>query len=538
MPSFLRQLLAFLLLGSTLLAVLTTRTIAQTSGNSYSLAKLVRGSSSRVLRMVILAVIGFFLMPFTLHKLGPQQYGIWAIAIAFVGYYSFLDLGLSEAVFTHMAYALGRQEHEEARNIYGSSLRVFAAVGLILFFATVVLATGAHYFNQAHGNLLAAVLLIVGLNTAVSFFMRVPFGVLNAGHHFDITAWVLILSAIIRAGLTVMVLDAGHKVVGLAWVNVFASIPANIIVLWSTHHYFPFLKIFSWPRWNRQTARKLFDFGGPVLLGQIADKVRFQTDTLTVSFFIGLTAVAHYSIGTTLIMYYIDAIAAIIGVLIPVLSMQQSVQDFEGFRRSFFIGTRVAFVCSAFIAFGMVAWSRAFVVRWMGSSFTDIYPVIVILALAVFIETSQATSVNALYASLHQKAYAAINVSEALLNLLLSLMLARPFGMIGVALGTLIPSVIFRCVLQPIIVQKCLQISVRDTLAVYSRTGVRCAAFLLVPLVITWLFLAPNYPHLILVASLSVTAYALPAWWFEFHGIGSERLLRPLRAVHRLMFVR
>jgi O-antigen/teichoic acid export membrane protein len=73
--------------------------------------------------MVLLAGIGFLLMPFTLHKLGPEQYGIWAIAMAFIGCYSFLDLGLSEAVFTYMAYAFGREDHEEAGNIYGTSVR-------------------------------------------------------------------------------------------------------------------------------------------------------------------------------------------------------------------------------------------------------------------------------------------------------------------------------------------------------------------------------------------------------------------------------
>jgi len=518
--------------------VVTTSSAAEKPRNLYSIKKLVRGSSSRVLRMVILAAIGFFLMPFTLHKLGSEQYGIWAIAVAFIGYYSFLDLGLSEAIFTHMAYALGRQDHEEARNIYGSSVRIFSAVGVLLFAVTLVLAIGVHFYNAAHGNLLAEVLLIVGLNTAVNFFMRVPFGVLNAGHHFDITAWVLILSAILRAGATVAVLDAHFGVVGLAWVSVFTSIPANVIVLWSTNHYFPFLKILSWPRWNRPTTRKLFNFGGPVLLGQIADRVRFQTDTLTVSFFIGLAAVAHYSIGTTLVLYYMDGIAAIIGVLIPVLSMQQSVSDIAGFRRSFLSGTRVAFASSAFIAFGMIAWSRAFVIRWMGHSFTDIYPVIVILALAVFIETSQATAVNALYASLHQKAYAAINISEAAANLVLSLALARPYGMVGVALGTLIPSIIFRGIVQPIVVERCLQISVRDTFSVYLRTGTRAAAFLIVPLLITRLWLAPDYPHLLLVSTLSALLYALPMWWLEFDGIGAQRLLSPVRALRRLMFVR
>ncbi len=501
--------------------------------NLYSLKKLIRGSSSRVLRMVLLAVIGFLLMPFTLHKLGPEQYGIWAIAMAFIGYYSFLDLGLSAAVFTHIAYAFGREDKDEARKIYGSGLRIFASAGLILMVATIVLAAGVYLLNHTHGPLLAAVLLIVGFNTAINFAMRAPFGVLNAGQHFDVTAWVIILSAVLRAIATVALLDAGYGVLGLAWASVFTSIPANIIVLRSVHRYFPFLHVFSWPHWDRPTARKLFNFGGPVLLGQIADRIRFQTDTLTVSFFIGLTAVAHYSIGTTLVMYYVDGITSIIGVLVPLLSMQQSVSDLAGFRRSFFSGTRIALASSAFIMFGMVAWSRDFVIRWMGRSFTDIYPVIVILAIAVFLETAQGNAVNALYASLHQKAYATINITEAVTNLILSILLAPRYGMVGVALGTLIPSIIFRGIVQPIVVERYLQITVRETLLVYLRTGMRCAAFLVVPMLITWLWIEPNYPHLIAVAALSALAYALPVWWLEFDGVGAERIAAPLRTARR-----
>jgi O-antigen/teichoic acid export membrane protein len=495
----------------------------------YSLKKLVRGSGSRVLRMVTLAIIGFFIMPFTVHKLGPEQYGIWAIAITFIGYYSFLDLGLSGAVFTHMSYAFGREDHEEARNIYGAAMRIFGGVALVLTLATVVLAAGVYFLHYNHSRELAIVLLIVGLSTASSFGMRVP---------FDVTAWVLILSGILRATGTVIVLNAHHGVIALAWLSVFTAIPANAIVIWKVHHEFPFLKIFRWPRWNPQTSRKLFGFGGPVLIGQIADRIRFQTDTLTVSFFVGLAAVTHYSIGSTLVLYYMDGIDAIVGVLMPVLSMQQSVSDHDGFQRSFFYGTRVALASSAFILFGMIAWSRDFVTLWMGASFTDVYPVIVVLAIAVFLETSQATSVNALYASLHQKAYAALNISEAIANLCLSLLLARPYGMIGVAVGTLIPSIVFRAILQPIVVQRLLHISIRQTVLTYLRTGLRCTAFLVLPLLITRLWLAPNYPHLIFVAILSAIAYAVPMWWLEFDAVGAYRLMRPVRAARRMLFAR
>lgn len=504
----------------------------------YSLKKLIRGSGSSVLRMVLMAAIGFFLMPFTIHKLGSEQYGIWATAISFLGYYSFLDLGLSGAVFTHMSYALGREDHEEARNIYGAGVLIFSAVGVILTVASVALAAGVYFLHYTHGRLLAEVLLIVGISTATSFGMRVPFGTLNSAQHFDITAWVLILSAVLRTIGTVIVLDAHHGVVGLAWLSVVTALPANVIVLWTVHRKFPFLKIFSWPRWNRKTARKLFGFGGPVMLGQIADKIRYQTDNLTVSFFVGLVAVTHYSVGSTLVLYYMDAIAAIVGVLIPVLSMQQSVNDEAGFKRSFLSGTRLALASSSFIAFGMIAWSRDFVILWVGQSFTDAYPVIVILTLAVFIETSQATSVNALYASLHHKVYAAVNISEAVANLILSLALARPFGMIGVAVGTLIPSIVFRGIIQPIVVERVLHISIRETALLYLRTGTRCAAFLIVPWLITHYLLAPDYPHMILVGILSAAAYGVPMWWLEFDGIGADRILAPVRTARRLLTAR
>lgn len=60
----------------------------------YSLRKLALGSSLRVFHLALLTCIGFVLTPFTIHWLGEEQYGIWALASAFIGYYSLLDLGL------------------------------------------------------------------------------------------------------------------------------------------------------------------------------------------------------------------------------------------------------------------------------------------------------------------------------------------------------------------------------------------------------------------------------------------------------------
>jgi O-antigen/teichoic acid export membrane protein len=155
--------------------------------------------------------------------------------------------------------------------------------------------------------------------------------------------------------------------------------------------------------------------------------------------------------------------------------------------------------------------------------------VVVILAIAVFLETSQSTSVNALYASLHQKAYAVLNISEAVCTLVLSLLFVRPFGMMGVAMGTLIPSIVFRGILQPIVVERLLHISKRKTLGLYAKTGSRCALLLIVPFVISYYWLAPDILHLVLIPAICAVLYIVPVWLLEFGGKGSDRILARLR---------
>jgi O-antigen/teichoic acid export membrane protein len=490
---------------------------------AFSLSKLVRGSSARVLNLCLMASAGFVVMPLIVKALGPEQYGIWALAWAFTSYYSMLDLGLSAAVFTHMAHALGRNDETDAQRIFSSSLSIFGSIGGILTLVTLLLAAFVFRY-YTHGPLFAGVLLIVGLHTAIGFPMRVPYGCLNAGTHFDSTAWLFILSTVLRTAGTLLALHMHGGVISLALANLLGALPSHVLALLEVKRKYPFLAIWKIPRREKATSRKLINYGIPVLIGDFADRIRLQTDTVTVSWFVGIAAVAHYNIATSLVSYYVDGILAIIGVLTPVFSIQSSRNDQDGLRQSFFTGTRVAICAGGFAAFGIVAWGHAFIERWMGTSYLDAYPILVVLAIALLFDVCQSTSVNALAATMNQKYYAALNISEAIANLTLSILLARRYGMLGIAYGTLIPSFIVRILIQPLVIQKRLRIKVRDYLGASLPTIARVLLFLAVPLLISRALLQPNYPSLLLVGAISLSAFALPIWYFEFQMIGAQKL--------------
>jgi O-antigen/teichoic acid export membrane protein len=498
-------------------------------GKLYSVRKLALGSTTRIAYLVLLTGIGFFLTPFTIHWLGPEQYGLWALANAFVGYYSVLDLGLSGAVFTHMSHAIGAQDHESATSIYSTGLSIFGLLGGVLVVVTLCIVAAILLFRPSHGITLAIIVLIIGLQTAVSFPMRAPFGVLNAGSHFEVTSSIFILTAILRTIGTVVVLLAGEGVVGLAVVNMLAWIPGFTLVCLAVHWRYPYIRARDirarvLGKWHRATASKLFNFGIPVLVGQIADRIRLQTDAIVVFFFFGLSAVTHYNIATTLVQYYLNGIVAIIGVLTPVLSMQMGARNLDGMRSSMLTGTRLAICTGGFAAFGLIVWGKVFIQRWMGSTYTDAYPILVVLIAAMFLDMWQSTTVNALYATMHQKAYAKVNIAEAVANLILSIILARRFGLLGIALGTLIPSIVVRAFVQPWVIERHLGVPVRNYYAVSLRAMARTAGCLLIPFVIAMRFLKPSYPSLFLTAGLSFAAFILPIWYLEFDLYGLERL--------------
>ena len=110
--------------------------------------------------------------------------------------------------------------------------------------------------------------------------------------------------------------------------------------------------------------------------------------------------------------------------------------------------------------------------------------------------------------------------------------------MIGVALGTLIPSIIFRGIVQPIVVQRILHIKIRDTALLYLRTGLRSLAFLVLPWLITHALLRPTYFRLITVGMLSAIAYGIPVWWLEFNAVGANKIAGSFQSMRRLLLAR
>lgn len=489
--------------------------------------KVAMGAMLRAGNLVASALVSLAMMPFIVRTLGDRLYGTWVLVGAFVGYYGLVDLGLSSAVTRYLASAVGANDEERCNQVYNTALRLFSALGGVVLMLAIIFAALAPKFAKTHqdATVFWKLILILGLSLALDFPSRVYNGFLYAHLHMHLLAGLDLISLVLRSGLILVVLLSGHGVVAMGIVVLVASLPAKFIPIYYTHKTLPYLRLDS-RYFGKATAKSLFSYSISSFVIRTGDLLRFQIDAPVTAAFVGLAAVTHYKIAGTLAQYFMALVLAAVESLSSVFSRQEGAGNFEALRRTFFFATKISASTAGFIAFGLIAWGRPFIARWMGPRYHDAYPCLVVLIFGWFCSLAQSPSVQLMFGISKHKFFAYANSVEGLLNLGLSVALAKRYGIIGVALGTMIPMALNKVMVQPVYVCRVAGINYFEYVRRMARTIGVIMVSLLVPGLMTFKFAAPNYKSLVALAFASAPVYVFLVLLLEFSSAETQKLGR------------
>jgi O-antigen/teichoic acid export membrane protein len=475
---------------------------------------------------MVAAAAALLLMPLIVHHLGDRIYGFWSLAGAFIGYYGLLDLGLSSAVSQYLCIAIGRKDTAESRAVFNTALSIQSVLGCIALVATTAIAAATPWFcrNPADAALFWKVIVILGVNAALSFPVRVYGGLLEAELRFDIQSGLEFLGLVLRTGLIICAILAGGGLLALAWTSLLASLPIMVLQVWFARREAPWARIGeSSLDWKR--TKSFFSYSVYTFVATIADTLRFQVDALVISAFIGLAAVTHYRIASVFAKYYVEALMALVRLFQPILSRLHGASDRGGLEKVFFFATKVTLCASVFICCAVIAWGKSFIACWMGAKYEDAYWPMVVLALAVFLDVCQSPSVGLLYATFEHRYYTYMNSAEGVINLVFSLALARPLGILGVALGTLIGAVVIRIVAQPIIVCRVSGLSYGTYMKFLGGNLLRYGCLMGGTIALSEWGIRPAYFWLVSSGIWATAIYAAGSWLFVFNQGEREHFL-------------
>jgi len=461
--------------------------------------------------------VGFFLTPFVIHHLGDRMYGLWVLVGTFIGYYGLLDLGLGNAITRYVARALGKGDREECGTVFSTALQLYICLGVVVVALSAVFAFLSSFLahSQQDAALFWKVILILGFSVAFSFPANVYAGLLGAELRQDCMALTEILTQLLRTSLIIAVLMGGGKVLALAWVTFLCNVPRMASYVALTRRQFPWLRYRPQP-WIGKWTKTLMSYGAFASISTVSDQLRVNADAFVVTAYVGLAAVTHFRIAGFMASCFVNLMIAVVGGIQPWFSRMEGMGNHQAIRGTLLFATKLSISVASFVGFALVAWGKPFIQRWMGSSYLDAYPCLVVLSLGYVIALGQSPSRLLLYGISKHKIFALINSVDGIANLGLSIWLARTLGIFGVALGTFIPTLVIKLTVQPLYVCHVSGTPFIQYLRELVRSLLLAGLALVVPVVISVRFVTATYTNLAVVGSVSLICYAVVTYFLQF----------------------
>lgn len=422
--------------------------------------QLILSSSARLVLLFSSIVVGLFMMPYLIHSLGEEQYGLWVIAGSIVAFYNLLDLGMMSAMQRFMMQSIYKEIRAEINLTLSANFVITSVVGLLAVIATLVIivAAGTFVSDASRLSVFRVIVALLGMKAAFQFPLFSFYGVLMAKYRYHVISNIQLVSLIIRTGLIVSLIEGGYGLIGLGVATFIAELLGSIFIVLYAYRTDRKLQI-SIKGLTKRRFREYIDFGKYAYIIAVSNKVKESLDEVLVGWLVGLSAVTQYAIGAALIRYFESLIRSIFGVVSSVFNKYYVEERFDELRDVYLTVSEVATLIAFFVGFGLFLLGAEFISVWVGHGYLKSYYVLVILVISTAISSAEFSNIHVLMALGRHKQQAYVSTAEVLINLVLSLALGYKYGIYGVALGTTIPLTINSLFIRPI--YTCNQIKVK-----------------------------------------------------------------------------
>lgn len=405
-----------------------------------SINQLKLGAILSYVSLALTSVISLIYTPIMLNQLGQSEYGLYTLSNSVIGYLGILDFGLSNAVVRYTTKYKTLKDKENEENLYGMFIIIYSILAVIIVIAgSIIILNLDTLFSKSltliELNKMKIIMGILIFNLAISF----PFGVFNgiilAYEHFVFPKLIAIIRAILNPLIMLPLLFMGYRSIAMTIATTILNIMFIII---NIYYCFKILKIkVKFNIFRFDILKEISSYSFFIFLNIIIDKIYWSTDQLILGAVSGTVAVAIYSIGSTFISYYMSFSTAISSVFLPrVTQMVTKKVSSEEISELFIRTGRVQYIVMSYILSSFILFGKSFISIWAGNGYRESFYIALIVMCALTIPLIQNIGITILQAKNLHRFRSKIYIVIALLNLIVSIPLAKLFGGIGAAACT------------------------------------------------------------------------------------------------------
>lgn len=385
-------------------------------------------------------LVSIIYTPIMLSLLGKNEFGLYSLATSIIGYLGLFNFGFSGSYMRFYSRYKAKNDEVGIARLNGMFLSIFIVIALITLLAGIVLVyysdfiLGSKLTNEelAIGKIL---LIILVLNMCLSLPATVFYVYITAHERF-VFQKIMGLIQVVVGPLTILpILMLGYGSIGMVTVTTLLTIIINV-----ANMFFCFKKLniqFSFRNLDFSLLKEMSIFSSFIFINVLIDQINWSVDNYILGRVKGTSSVAVYSIGAALNKYYMSIAAIIASVFIPQVNRMVVERDDNTELLGVMIRTgRIQFIVLSLIASGFIIFGRTFINLWVGNDYENAYFIGLILIISATVPFIQSIGIEIQRAKNKHKFRSIAYLIIAIVNITISIPLAKMFGGIGCAIGT------------------------------------------------------------------------------------------------------
>lgn len=428
--------------------------------------KIMRNGAVNLIGQVLTILLGFISRKVFLQYIGVEMLGLNSTFASILNTISLAELGFQQVIVFHLYGVLARDDKEQINALVNVYKLVYRCIGIFFIVASLCCLPFLQYFlsDIEASNTVRVFFLIQALTGACSYFLSYKRNLLYADQRSYIAG---LIDMVIHTAATILsilaaVLTHSYLLYLLIWLA--RTYLSNIIVHVASTRMYPYLHAakFDW-KLTKQLATDLKD----IVVERIAFYIYGSTDNLLISAFISTVQVGflnNYIMVTGNVKALVKSlttplIPAIGNLVATSKNHKQQMESFRTLVQAYFWLAGIALVPVYVLA-------DSFIQLYIGEQF--ILPKILLFWLCVDLYTHimQDVCLSFLTANGMFQMRRNISIGGAITNIIVSLLLMKPFGIAGILAGTAVSQVYYWVARSVAAFRECLKQSWR-TFALY-----------------------------------------------------------------------
>lgn len=379
------------------------------------------------------------LTPIVLRAVGATAYGVWVIWGSIFGYFALLDFGTNTATVRYTAEYRATGRATELGRLLSTVLAFVLMVDLgILVVCLALLPVVPGLFGLPpdlvpNGQV---AFLIMGVNVALALVAGVFASAVYGFERVDLFKTCALAQTIVSFALSVLFMRAGLGLVGLALAALASTAVAAALAVAFLRRQAPGLVV-SVRLADRELLGRIVPYSARTFVLAVTSRVLYYTDYLVIGAFLGPAHVARYEIAYKLCFLSTHLFSVVSTTLFPRFSGAFAAGDRGRLGEAYLRMAKISLLIVTPLSLFLAVSGPGVIELWVGAeNFVGVDVLLVLVAMNVF-HAIGTPAAMALQSTGRNRELVYSEVLNAILNLVLSILLVRRWGVVGAAVGTL-----------------------------------------------------------------------------------------------------